>query len=285
MSLLRKVLVTGATGFIGRTTVIALMDAGWSVTQGSRSASEPRIEGTVFLDLTAPQTILELAKGTSFDAIVHLGAFVGFTSETDSHMFVSNVLSTGCLAYLANFWNAHLVFASTAIVHGVRSEKIEADSPVYPDTAYAQSKWLGEQLLAASQIKHCILRIAGVFGAYGPVHLGINKAITDAMHGKPPQQVGSGSALRNYIYVKDVAAAIVCALHRQLVGVHLLAGHETIVIRDMLQSICDVFISNASPLIKDGPEAMSQVIVPSFLLPESRGFYDALVDIRAEQCQ
>ena len=285
MAATKTVLVTGATGFLGRATVPALAEAGWQITRGSRSAAEPLAKGVVRLDLAEPATLLALAKQARFDAIVHLGARVGWTSETEAELFVPNVLATGCLAYLAGLWDARLIFASAAIVHGVRQETIESDSPLCPDTAYAKSKWLGEQLLATSNTKHCVLRIAGVFGANGPVHLGLNRAIGGAIKGEPPLQIGSGKALRSYVYAKDVAQAIVYALQEHLGGIHLLAGHEVISISEMLQAVCDTFSPGQHPVVKGGPEAMNQVVKPSTFLPATRGFREALIDIRKECCQ
>ncbi|MFZ3088700.1 MAG: NAD(P)-dependent oxidoreductase [Methylotenera sp.] len=276
----RTVLVTGATGFIGRATVAALAEAGWQVTQGSRLVSKTMEQGTVYLDLADPATLLALAKGARFDAIVHLGAHVGWSGEAESEMFVPNVLSTGCLAYLASLWDSHLIFASAAIVHGVRNEIIDSDSQICPDTAYAKSKWLGEQLLAASNVKYSVLRIAGVFGCDGPAHLGLNRAIDGAIRGEPPLQIGSGTALRNYVYVKDVAQAIVYTLQKRLLGTHLLSGHEIVSVSDMLQQVCDMFMPGLHPVIKDGPQALNQVITPSTFLPKTRGFREALNDIK-----
>mgnify|MGYP001562363189 CR=1 FL=1 len=285
MATTKTVLVTGSTGFLGRAAVPALADAGWKITRGSRAAAELPAEGIVYLDLAEPASLLVLAKQVRFDAIVHLGARVGWTGETEAGLFVPNVLATGCLAYLAGLWDAHLIFASAAIVHGVRRETIESDSPLCPDTAYAKSKWLGEQLLATSNAKHCVLRIAGVFGVGGPAHLSLNRAIGGAIKGEPPFQIGSGKALRNYVYVKDVAQAIVYALHEHLGGTHLLAGREVISVSEMLRGVCDTFSPGQHPVIKNGPEAMDQVIKPSPFLPAPRAFREALIDIRKECCQ
>ena len=280
----KTVLITGATGFIGRATVAVLADAGWQTTQGSRTVIEKMAQGVVPLDLADPATILALAKGQRYDAIVHLGAHVGWLGTAESEMFAPNVLATGCLAYLAGLWNAHVIYASTAIVHGVRNEVINSESPINPDVLYAKSKWLGEQLLEASNTRHCILRIAGVFGRNGPAHLGLNCAIEGAIKGEPPLQIGSGTALRNYIYVKDVAQAIVFALQLRLEGIHLLAGHEVMPVNAMLQEICDIFSPGLHPVTKDGSPAINQVITPSSYLPKTRGFHEALIDIR-EGCR
>lgn len=281
----KKVLITGANGFIGRATVSALAGVGWQITQGLRSVSETIAQGTVYVDLSDPATLVALAKGPRFDAIVHLGAHIGWSGATEAEMFMPNVLSTGYLAYLANFWDAHLIFASAAIVHGVRKETIDSASSLCLDTAYARSKWLAEQLLAASHAKHCVLRIAGVFGCDGPAHLGLNRAIDGAIKGDPPLQIGTGAVLRNYIYVKDVAQAIVFALKEQLEGIHLIAGHEVLSVSAMLQEICDIFSPGLHPVIKDGPQGINQVIKHSSFLPETRGFREALIDIRKESLQ
>ncbi len=276
----KSVLVTGATGFIGRATVAGLEQAGWTVTGGVRSTDRSLDEGSIYLDLEKPAAILALESSARFDAIVHLGANIGWSGATEAEMFVPNILSSGCLAFLASQWNAQLIYASAAIVCGVKTEKIDAGTPVATDTAYAQSKWLGEQLIEASHVPHCILRIAGVFGFGGPGHLGLNRAIDGAMKGMPPVQSGLGSALRNYVYVKDVAQAVIFALQERLEGTHLLAGSEVMPVSQMLQEICNTFLPGQQPAITAGQDAMNQVIQPSPHLPKTRGFREALADIK-----
>ena len=277
----KTVLITGATGFIGRATVEALAGMGWQAIRGTRVLGSPKLpQKTVHLDLADPATILVLAKGPRCDAIIHLGAYIGWSGADESEMFVPNVLSTGCLAHLAHLWGARLIYASAAIVHGLRNVTIKLDSPVCTDTAYGKSKWLGEKVIQASHVDHCILRIAGVFGYSGPVHLGLNRAIDGSIKGEVPIQIGSGMALRNYIYVKDVAQAIVFALQKELDGIHLVAGHEALPVHEMLKAVCEIFIPESTPLSKEGGAAMDQLIEPSAALPKTRPFRDALLDIQ-----
>ena len=208
----RTVLITGATGFIGKKVVSVLEAAGWSVTQGVRSVIDPAGAQFIHLDLAQPETILALRTGYRFEGIVHLGALIGWSGASEAEMFVPNVLSTGLLASIAKDWGAHFVYASAAIVCGARKERIDYATEVAPDSDYARSKYLGELLIAASHASSCNLRIAGVFGGNGPRHLGLNLAIDEALKGNLPTQVGSGDALRNYIYVEDVALAVASVL-------------------------------------------------------------------------
>ncbi len=86
--------------------------------------------------------------------------------------------------------------------------------------------------------------------------------------------------MRNYIYVKDVAEAIVFALQQRVEGVHLLTRSEVTSISQMLQAICNTLLPNQQPVICDGQEGISLVIEPSHFLPKSLGFREAISDIK-----
>ncbi len=186
----KSVLVTGATGFIGGALITSLEHAGWTVTKAVRYTTQPLKSNEIYLDLNNLSKILELEYKVHFDAIVHLGANVDLLGAATVEIFVPNTLATGCLTFLAYRWNAQLVFASTAIVCGVRTQRIDANTPVSADTAYALTKLLGEQVIEATRIPCCILRIGGVFGLNGPAHLGLNRAIHGALKGNLPIQKG-----------------------------------------------------------------------------------------------
>lgn len=280
MSSGKTVLVTGANGFIGREAVNQLEVAGWVVTKGIRANQKSLGEGFIGIDLNNPASLLSLANEVRFDAIVHLGAHIGWYGNAEAEMYSPNILSTSLLSFLAAKWNSFLVFSSAAIVCGVKTEKICIDSSIIPDTPYGKSKYLGEQLIAASNVRSCILRIAGTFGPMGPTHLGLNKAIDCGISGVLPVQTGLGKALRNYIYVKDVGRSIAYVLDHHIQGIHFLAGSEVLSVAQMLGEVCDVFLPGQQPVINHGPESSDQIIESSYQLPRARSFYDALLDIK-----
>lgn len=279
----KKVLVTGYAGFLGQNTVSALRNDGWQIILAGRTAPEA-IEHLSYLrmDLEEPGQILELRDKCHPDAIVHLACKVGWSGESEELLFTPNALATGCFAHLAKHWKARMVFASAAVIHGASTQNISRQSPLDPDTAYARSKLLAEELISASGIQCCTLRMGGLFGLDGPGHLGLNRAISGAIGGTRPTVAGAGDARRNYLYVKDAAAAIVAALSNGIEGIHLLAGNDVLAIKEMLQHICDVFLAGQRPDFAEGGPARDQIISSSGSLPRGRGFREALLDISGD---
>lgn len=275
----KTALVTGANGFIGRETVRHLSAEGWTVIPAMR---HPQDGSAIELDLEDTGFPGKLVCLPRVDAIVHLAAKVDFGLNAMAEIYSANVAATSTLLVLAREWNAKFVFASSALVAGMNASRINAETDANPDTPYAKSKWLAEQLVQASGVHSAILRIGGVYGLDGPEHLGLNRAIKAAASGRQPSQVGAGEARRNYIYVKDVAATIGDVLARHIEGVHLVAGKETLSVADMLQSLCDVFLPGRSPERIEGAKAVDQIVIPSTDLAPSRSFREAVDDMYAE---
>lgn len=278
----KTVLVTGANGFIGRETVKRLICDGWSVIPSTRHSAT---KGGAVLDLENPLIWDSLQKLPPIDALVHLASDVDFGDNVLGKIYRTNIAATSVLAEFSKLRNASFVFASSALVAGASAQRIDVCTSVQPDTSYTKSKWLSEQLIQSVGVRHSILRIGGVFGLNGPEHLGLNRAIKTVVSGHRPTQVGTGSARRNYIYVKDVSAVISDVLMREIEGTHLVAGSEVQSIAEMLQLICDDFLPGQSPEQIDGTQANDQIIVPSTSLIPSRRFCDAVADMRASVVQ
>lgn len=286
---MKTVLVTGSQGFIGKALVHSLAQKSFRVIQTGRRSNalaEPSNSSEYyqidFEDAKAYEKMLCLPHS---DAIIHLGTAVGWSGATLDDMFVPNILATGCIARLARVWDAHLCFASAAIIAGIKTSFVCSSSPVLLDTPYAKTKYLGEELIKASGANYCILRIGGVFGLNGPSHLGINNSLNSALVGEPPLLRGNGGGLRNYIYVKDLVDIIVNVLENQFVGTHLVGGSDEITIADMLMQICEIFLPGMQPKLLDGNNSSSQLIECSKDLPNGLGFREALLDIKSDAVQ
>ena len=155
--------------------------------------------------------------------------------------------------------NIQLVHSSSIAVHGFSHKFYSKNTEFSPNNSYGESKLLGDNIISASGCDFSILRIGGIFGRHGPTHLGINKAIDDAIKGKAPSIIGKGAAKRNYVYVKDVAKAIVKCIEQKITGVHYLGG-EVKTIESMLIDLCEIFIPGNQPKYIHGENSADQII-------------------------
>lgn len=275
-----RVLVLGASGFLGSATVAAARRQGLDVVSASRA------EDTDFrCDVADPAELTRVLSAARVNAVVNCAVDADFGSGVLARQYGVNALAPAVIARWAARTGAHLVQVSATLVHGGRTEAVNAFTPVNPDTDYGKSKLLAEQMICASGCIASIVRLGGVFGARGPEHLSINRAIRAARIGTLPELVGEGSARRNYVFVDDAADALIHCVTKQLGGTFLLAGRETLTVRQMVQTVCEVFVPGGSPVRHPGGEARDQVIESSAELPAGRSFREALEHERAVFCE
>lgn len=266
-----NVLVTGATGFLGRAAAAAARARGFEVvTTARRDGADVRCD---LEDAGAVWHVLDDVRPT---AVVNCAVRPDFGAGVLASMFAVNVLVPGLLAAWCASSGAHLVHVSATLVHGVSTTTIGPDSPVAPDTDYGRAKRLAEELVTSAGCDAAIVRLCGIYGAGGPAHLGLNRAIDGAIAGAPPTIAGSGSARRNYIHVDDAAAVLVDAIERRLTGTFLAAGPEVMSIAEMLETVCAVYLPGQSPARVDGGETADQIVFHDGRLAPGRPMVEAL---------
>lgn len=227
-------------------------------------------------DLGDVSAVNNLVQTVAPDAIINCGASVDISKNSLARQVPVNCLAPGILATWASRHGALFVQTSTIVVHGVQVVRADHLAPVQPDTDYARSKSLAEELIKASGCRSTIIRIGGIFGISGPDHLGLNRTIRSAASGTVPTVKGDGAALRNYIHVRDAALALLDATQDELCGVFRLGGSEVLSMKEMLQKVCDVYLPGQSPIYKEGPTTTDQIVEPSPELRASRSFIESL---------
>ena len=274
---MKKVLVTGANGFTGRALIPILEDSGWEVIPMIRC--ESGLKNEIVIDFCDEHFASTLQNLSPVDAVVHLGTRVGWDGCSRAELFQPNILATAELVRWAKENNSFFVFASAALICGEHSSYIKAGCGLNTTNNYLYSKWLGEEIIKMSGIKHAVLRISGIFGRGGPSHLGINTAIANALEGIPPVQYGDGKIKRNYIYVKDLCNIIKYCIEQPFEGTHLVGGVSVNTIAEMLEIICKELLPGKKPETRPGKNGHDQVIEPSPVLPKGRTFAEAVRDI------
>ena len=211
------VLVTGATGFVGRACVDAFLRAGHRVRRVLRSACPPvdGVEDIVVGDLVDVADWSTAMRGV--DAVVHLAARVHVMRETVADPVAEfrrvNVEATRRLAEAAAHAGVRrFVFVSSVKVHGERSPGrpfTEADVPA-PEDPYGVSKLEAEQMLAGvaagTGLEVVVLRPPLV---YGPGVGGNLRTLLRAVVRGLPLPLGAVRNRRSLVFVGNLADAIV----------------------------------------------------------------------------
>jgi nucleoside-diphosphate-sugar epimerase len=267
-----RILMTGSTGFTGKCLVRMFEDYGheiWHLVRNKRGFKKEFV-----WDFISPLP----EELPPCDILVHLAAHVNFSQNLEIILYNINTVSTTKLAAYARANGAYFIFASMAGVHGNQHKTIDASTPINPDNHYGVSKYLSEEVIRTYVNEYSILRICGIYGMDGPEHLGLNRAISDAVHRKiPPVLKGPGKAKRNYICVHDVSRWIFCLAeeyeHASSSGrstlrkILYLASPEVMTIEDYLELIVETILPGDKLERMDGPESRDMVVkgsIPPF---------------------
>lgn len=230
-------LVTGGAGFVGSNIVKALAERGQDV---------------VCLDLVAPdEMVMDYVRPWSdritfvrgdilneadverlvehdITRIVHAAVFTGLQPEIEigrSHSIVSiNVMGTTNLLELARRASVRrFLYVSSGSVYGDRrdpDEVLHEDSPLYPRTLYAATKYSSELMTRRYGELHGFETVSvRLGGPYGPMervtghraNQSLLKEWTGNIMRGEPIGVGDRAMKRPFTYVKDIAAGI-CAV-------------------------------------------------------------------------
>jgi UDP-glucose 4-epimerase len=223
-----KILLTGATGFIGSHALAGLVGHDLVVygrrplPEGVHAPDGARIVVAPFDDDTALTGALD-----GCDAVVHLAAMSNqaMAASDPAGCVESNVVLTLRLAQHARRAGvARFVFASSALVYGQPPlVPITEQTPLDPRGMYAMSKHVAETLLAEVFPEALVLRF---FNVYGPRQRGtLIPILVDRLRaGEPVTLQGDGSQVRSFLYVDDAVRALTAALERDASGVLNVAG-------------------------------------------------------------
>ncbi len=224
-----RVLLTGATGYIGGRVAAELFAAGHEVVAAARSDSSERqlralSHSTVRGDLGRPSSLVAAAAGC--DGVVHLAATQDDGMESAElasvRAFLAGLATGTAFVYTSGVW----VYPSAP-----PGELLDEDSATDPVALYAWRPSLEAEVVAAARLRTVVIRPAMVYGhGGGPLTQFVEMADDEGV----ARYVGDGANHWTLVHVDDLAQLYRLALERAVAGtlVNGAAG-EPVAVRDL----------------------------------------------------
>lgn len=240
---MKKIAVTGSSGYIGGQTAIALKDKGYYVI-GLDVRPVPLHLVRYFDEFHCINIDVGGNALTNADAIIHCAgtSLVGPSIADPAEYYRNNPGNTARLiqSLHLNGWKGHFVFSSSAATYGEpkSTKAIKESAPQYPINPYGNSKLMCEHVIrdssAAYGFSATAFRYFNACGAdlqsrhgqeYNDTHL-ISRICEKALGIGNFSLYGNdyptpdGTCIRDYIHVQDIALAHIAACEKSEPGFH-----------------------------------------------------------------
>lgn len=222
---MKKALVTGSAGFLGRRFCDRLTRDGWAIT--AVDVTNHGVDTRHFFRYTEHH----------FDLVVHCAAHVGGRKDIEGKAaFIGayNVQLDGAMfEWALRTRPAHVVYWSSSAAYPIimqqedeldflRETDIDLESPLLPDATYGWVKLTGERLAAEARAEGINIHVLRPFSGYGPdqsLDYPFPSFIDRARRRESPFTVwGDGEQVRDFIHVDDVTSAALAAVEQDHPG-------------------------------------------------------------------
>lgn len=240
-----RVLVTGATGFIGRHALPLLASGGHDVYGVRRRADEPALEGDVvwrtsdLLDARQVDALMETIRPTH---LLHYAWYAEppfYWSALENLRWLEATLHV--FRRFAECGGERAVLAGTCaeydMQYGFCSESL---TPLRPQTLYGASKHAVQSVLSAAAATFGVSMAWGrIFFVYGPLEhpSRLVAAVTRALLRGYPAPCSHGRQVRDFLHSQDVASAFVHLLESAVEGPVNIASGTPVLVRDVATAV------------------------------------------------
>ncbi|MBO7237886.1 MAG: ADP-glyceromanno-heptose 6-epimerase [Elusimicrobiaceae bacterium] len=220
----KKYLVTGGAGFIGSNIAKTLEAQGHEVTVVDDFTHNGHFKNLIGFkgEVYGLNLFEELPEPDYYDGIFHEAAITDTTVMDQLEMMRQNVAAfRNILNYAAENEITKVVYASSAATYGNGAVPMKESQPTHPENVYGFSKVIDDNVARKFSQDHHDMKIIGLryFNVFGPGEYYKGKMASmiyqlylQMKEGKRPRVFKYGEQMRDFVYVKDIVKANLCAM-------------------------------------------------------------------------
>lgn len=254
---MKRVLVTGANGFIGRHILPILQSDGWEVHVTALSAAPWHTDGVIRheADLLDSGTVGRLCNDISPTHLLHLAWYTEHGAYWHSRINLDWVTASVRLAEeFCKAGGKQLVMAGTCAEydwsHGYCREET---TPLNPATMYGVAKDAARRLIMAVASQHNVRcawgRVFLPFGT-GETPKRLIPSLIEVFKGICPAFGVNAAAYRDFLHVTDVARAFVALLTNDGHGAYNICSGHPIQIGEVVKTVASLMKADPQPLLE-----------------------------------
>lgn len=287
---MKKILVTGASGFIGQHLVGKLLSSGDEIYILKHRSSVPKEwfknnKIKIFnIDIANSKDFSKIKKSLKFDIVFHLATYIPNNEkwpETDKCFMVNCLGAYNLINFLKSRPPKKLIISSSvsvyqAIASSNKVLKISEQTPTIPGSFYGLSKLtadlLFERFAEDFNINTVFLRYSSVYGPGQSSRTVLPIFINNVKQGKNLTIFGEGRKVQDFIYIDDVVKANIWALKPSIRGIYNIGSGMGANVVDLAKKIIKVFDSKSKIVFNKLKTEDKSKIVMDISRAKEKGF-------------
>ncbi len=247
---MKKILITGANGFLGQHLCLFLLDKGYDIIATGRGICRVPSKHLLYrqCELTESKEIALLLNMHQPTVIIHTAA-MSKPDECNADKALCIKANVEATKNLLLCETSHFIYISTDFIFGENGPHAEDESP-NPLNFYGESKWQAEQLVKQTNCKTTIVRPVLI---YGEIWEGLKGNflywVKSSLEQDKPIKVVSDQ-LRTPTYVNDICKGLQTIIDKEATGAYHLAGKDIISPYEMAIATAKVLRLNAALIEK-----------------------------------
>lgn len=241
---MRRVLVTGASGFIGRHVIGALASRGWDVHGAAIDAAPDGAPAVAWhrVDLLEPGVVARIVTEARATHLVHLAWYAEpgrYWTSRENHRWLSATIDL--VSAFLDAGGTRIVGAGSCAEYDWQAGHCdEQATPARPATLYGACKLAAgvivDRLAAQAEASSAWARFFFLFGPHEHPDRLVSSVVRALLAGREAP-CSEGSQVRDFLFVKDLADAVAAILESDVCGPINVASGSPVSVRDLVMRI------------------------------------------------